>query len=257
MNSDIRIRAESLDLLTPRLSINNKCQDYDFQTWLQSRLSVSTGEYILDLACGNGAQSLYFSRKIGPSGYLRSVDIHEPSIAALKQSIGHLNSCDQIVSDMEDFDSYLDNQRFTLLHCSFALPYAKEPLRVVTKLAAFLQPPLGRLAISLPCPPHGMVDFVSRYSDIPSSVTQAIHLGSDHLIDHFRTLFYEVDVSFFQSNLVISDISDFISLYESTTYYSSADSSRVISAAREIIGCDGHISFSKCAILLIGRQLKL
>ena len=118
-------RAESLELLTPRLLINKKCQDRDFQTWLQSRLSVNAGEYILDLACGDGAQSKYFDKRIGQKGFLRCVDIHEPSINSIQTHINSSKNREFIVSDMMNFDSYLnDDNLFTLAHCSFALPYA-------------------------------------------------------------------------------------------------------------------------------------
>ena len=248
-------RAESLELLTPRLHINEKCQDRDFQTWLQSRLSVKAGERVLDLACGDGAQSRYFDKRIGKNGYLRCVDIHEPSINAIKEFIYPGQNREFVVSDMMNFDAYLASPgMFTLAHCSFALPYASDPALVVEKLAESIQRPLGRLAISLPCRPHGMVEFAKAVHPIPESVETAIDLGESECISIFRSIFGEVDVSYFNSNLSFASAEDFMSLYENTTYYSQAHESEVTEVVNSFISSQGSLSFKKSAILLVGRD---
>ena len=61
-------RAEDLSLLEPRISINRKCQDQSFAAWLQTKLNVSSGETVLDLACGDGEQSIFFDQRIGAHG---------------------------------------------------------------------------------------------------------------------------------------------------------------------------------------------
>ena len=248
-------RAEALDLLTPRLDINQKCQDRDFQAWLQSRLSVQAGERVLDLACGNGAQSKYFDKRIGVNGYLRCVDIHEPSLASIKKQILPGTNREFIVSDMMNFFTYLDGSvDFTLAHCSFALPYASDPALVIKKLAESIQKPLGRMAFSLPCRPHGMVEFAKSIHSIPETVEPAIDLGESLCIRIFRELFGEVDVSYFNSNLTFASAEDFMVLYKSTTYYSQAHEDEVADAVKSNISSCGHISFQKSAILIIGRD---
>jgi len=256
MHQSTKDRAESLSLLTPRLAINQKCQDRDFQSWLVSRLSVQTGESVLDLACGNGAQARYFDKRIGSSGYLRCVDIHEPSIASLKTEINSGNERDFIVSDMMNFSNYLDaNRQYTLAHCSFALPYASSPALVIEKLASSIQKPLGRLAISLPCKPHGMFEFAKSMHAVPDTVEPAIELAEAHCIGLFRELFGEVDVSYFNSNLCFTTPEDFMDLYRNTTYYSQEHDHAISAAINSRIDQDGLISFKKSAILIIGRDL--
>ena len=248
-------RAESLELLTPRLRINSKCQDRDFQTWLQSRLSVQSGESILDLACGEGAQSKYFDKRIGANGYLRCVDINEPSINSIKEYIVPGKNREFIVSDMMNFNAYIDGEAsFTLAHCSFALPYASDPALVIKNLAHSLQKPLGRLAISLPCRPHGMVEFAKSIHPIPTTVEPAIDLGESTCISLFRELFGEVDVSYFNSNLTFSSADDFMTLYKSTTYYSEAHDEQVASVVNSRIARNGCIAFKKSAILIVGQD---
>lgn len=255
MRESTKERAESLELLTPRLEINQKCQDRDFQAWLQSRLSVQAGEKVLDLACGNGAQSKYFSARIGSTGFLRAVDIHEPSIASLADCIQARSGIELVVSDMMNFSSYLrDDDEFTLAHCSFALPYASSPGRVIERLAEVLQRPLGRLAISLPCKPHGMFELAKAVHPVPETVEPAIDLGETMCVGKFREIFGEVDVSYFNSTITFTGLSDFVDLYRSTTYYSQDHAEQVVAHVKARIGEDGCISFKKSAILIVGRD---
>jgi ubiquinone/menaquinone biosynthesis C-methylase UbiE len=248
-------RAESLELFTPRLDLNQRCQDRDFQSWLQARLAVQAGERVLDLACGNGAQSKYFDKRVGAKGFLRSVDIHEKSIEALKECVSQDKNREFVVCDMMNFSDYiLESDVFTLAHCSFALPYASNPAKVINQLARSLQRPLGRLAISLPCKPHGMVEFAKSVHSIPETVEPAIELGESLCIEIFRELFGEVDVSYFNSNLTLPSSDDFMTLYRSTTYYSPAHDAEVAETVKAHIRAHSSISFKKSAILLIGKD---
>ena len=256
MSQSTKERAESMELLTPRLEVNEKCQDRDFQLWLQARLAVQAGERVLDLACGNGVQSKFFDKRIGKSGYLRCVDIHEPSIESVRSQIGLKKNREFIISDMMNFSGYLgDDVSYTLAHCSFALPYASDPALVIKRLAMSLQEPLGRLAISLPCKPHGMFDFAKTIHDVPETVEPAIDLGEEMCVDQFRELFGEVDVSYFNSNLKFTSSSEFMALYRSTTYYSEVHDDKIESLVSSRIDNNGCMSFKKSAILIIGRDL--
>lgn len=256
MSQSTKERAESMELLTPRLEVNERCQDRDFQLWLQTKLAVQAGERVLDLACGNGAQSKFFDKRIGNSGYLRCVDIHEPSVESVKSQIGPKENREFIVSDMMNFPDYLEsNSSYTLAHCSFALPYASDPALVIKKLAMSLQQPLGRLAISLPCKPHGMFEFVKSIHNVPESVEPAIDLGEETCVGQFRELFGEVDVSYFNSLLKFTSPGEFMVLYRSTTYYSEAHDSEVEGLISSHIENQGSISFKKSGILILGRDL--
>jgi len=254
MSKTTKYRAESLDLLTPRIEINQRCQDRDFQSWLQSRLNLQAGEKVLDLACGDGAQSKLFDKRIGSSGKLKCVDIHEPSISLLKQHIAPRENRVFCIADMMDFDIYIEKEHYSLINCSFALPYASNPEEVIIRLTQAVMKPMGRLAIALPCHPHGMVSFVQRFHSIPETVEPAINLGEKLCIGIFRRLYGEVDISYFNSKLTFSIAKDFMSLYRCTTYYSEAHDSAIEKHVSEAIEAKGELAFSKSAILLIGRD---
>ncbi len=161
--------------------------------------TVKAGEWVLDLACGSGAQAKHFDKCIGPIGYLRCVDIHQPSIDLIKERVGHKYGREFVTSDMMDFSAYLkEADAFSLAHCSFsALPLRSILLLSCVKLAKIIQKPLGRLAISLPCTPHGMVEFAKSIHSIPETVEPAIELG-ESLCRHFQELVWRSGCELFQ-----------------------------------------------------------
>ena len=249
-------RAQAHSLLTPRLEINQKCQEKDFQFWLQSKLCVLPGEKILDLACGDGAQSLFFAKRTGPRGHVLSVDINPESLASLKARAAHLKNISIVESDMMSTSSYLQEEsrdKFTLINCSFALPYADKPFDLVKELAGNLTI-CGRLAISLPVEPHGMVDFCSEVHAIPDSVRNSIQFGERHLLRYMRSLFAELDVHYFNDRITFESGKDFMQIYTSSTYFCEDLADKIEEKVNNNISINGSISFTKGSILLIGKD---
>ena len=249
----LKDRAQSNKLLTPRLRINEKCQSKDFQSWLMSRLDYRVGDRILDLCCGNGAQSIPFSKRIGNSGYLKCVDINPDSIQHVREVLGDKENVNIIMSEMMKTSNYLGGDFYDLIHCSFALPYAENPLQLMETLYERLTPN-GKISISLPCQPHGMVDFCSKFYEIPESVLSAIRLGEKKIIPHMRKFFGEVDVSYFNSKLIFNDLNDFLEIYRCTTYYNKNFESSIIEEIKKHIRNKGKMEFDKCAILISGED---
>ena len=253
----IKNRAQSNKLLTPRLKINEKCQSKDFQSWLLSRIEFRPGDKILDLCCGNGAQSIPFSKRIGLNGHLTCVDINTDSIEYVESLLGQKDNVDIINSEMMDTSNYLsseeDKKFFNLIHCSFALPYAKDPLKLMEILYEKLTPN-GIISVSLPCEPHGMVNFCKKFHPIPKSVLEAINLGENDLISHMRNSFGEVDISYFNSKLIFQNLKDFLEIYRCTTYYNHEFEEAISNEINKKILVDGYVEFDKCAILINGKD---
>lgn len=258
MNKEIiETRAQSNKLLTPRLKINEKCQSKDFQAWLQSRLVYDIGDNILDLCCGDGAQAIPFSRRIGKTGNLTCVDINLDSINAIKSILGNNSNVKIVQSEMMDTENYLNIHSeeiyYDLIHCSFALPYANDPLGLLSILYKRLSVN-GRMSISLPCNPHGMVEFCEAFYQIPESVKSAIQLGESYVVKHMRRFFGEVDIFYFNSKIVFKNIEDFLEIYRCTTYYNKTYENEIIKKIEFLINANREVAFDKCAILITGRD---
>jgi hypothetical protein len=56
------------NLLKKRIEINHAYSSTDFDAWLLERLAVKSGEHVLDVGCGAGAQSIPIAGLVGPSG---------------------------------------------------------------------------------------------------------------------------------------------------------------------------------------------
>jgi len=252
-----RRRAISSTDLQMRLDINKKCQSKDFQAWVRKRLAVRTGEQILDVGCGTGAQTLFMAEDAGESGRITSFDISKESIESLKASL-HPENAHKVSAyalDMAEIDSFLEkdspNKKFTLAQSSYALYYSPKRIEVLSMMQRRTKP-YGRVAVFTPCAPHGMIEFASKHHAISEQVTDSLHFGDNILRPLFRKCFSEVELHYFQSSLIIKSELDFRTFYEATTYYDEQASDEVCNEANKIIAKNGFLEFKKCGVLLIG-----
>ena len=250
-------RAISSSDLKMRLDLNKKYQSKDFQVWLRKRLAIKNGEQILDVGCGTGAQSIPMAEDAGTHGRVVSLDISSDSIEVLKNSVPeHLK--DRIsaytldMGFLKDFlkENYKD-KFYSLAQCSYALYYSPKRIEVLEEMQRRTSP-LGRVAVFTPSPPHGMIEFVSKYHDISMPVNDSLYFGENVLRNLFRKCFWEVEVHYFQSVISIDCFEDFKSFYEATTYFNSEYANDVYKGAKDQIEKDGALNFEKCGILLIG-----
>ena len=68
-------RATATAFLEKRIEINRAYASADFDAWLLERLSVRSGEDILDVGCGSGAQTVPFATLVGLTGSVSALDI--------------------------------------------------------------------------------------------------------------------------------------------------------------------------------------
>lgn len=259
-HGEIRDRAISSSSLVTRLELNRKYQSKNFHQWLHKRLGVSPGEKILDVGCGTGAQALQFLEDVGPSGTVSALDISASSVAQLLRSTEEDHRLTACTADMADLDDVIKNKfsqkRYTLAHSSYALYYSPARLDVLKRMAEALFD-YGRLAIFTPASPHGMVDIASKFSDIPSPVLESLEFGPAVLEPAFRSLFWGVEVHYFQSEMRVTSSKDFIDFYKATTYYDDKVLDSVNLYAEEQIAKLGAVIYEKNGYLIIGREKKV
>ena len=251
---------DSSDLKT-RLNLNKKYQSKDFQSWLRKRLAVKTGENILDVGCGTGAQTFFMAEDIGEEGHIDSFDISSKSIDTLKTTIpeylkSRVSAHALDMADISKFFSENDiNYKYSLAHSSYAIYYSPQRIKVISEMQKKIDKS-GRLAIFTPCPSHGMIDFASKFHEIPEQVYDNLNFGEFTLRPLFRKCFWEVEVHYFQSELRIKSAEDFFSFYKATTYFTEDSSESIYKAAKEIINKNGSLNFQKSGILLISSGLR-
>ena len=254
---DIRERAICRDNLNTRLALNHRYQSADFDSWLHRRLDVGKGEHILDVGCGTGAQSLRFLKCVGARGSVSALDISAPSVAQLRENANDDPRLVAVSADMADLaeviESKFRHKVYTLAHSSYALYYSREWQNVLGAMASSMMT-AGRVAVFTPTTPNGLVDIAGRYSVVPSPVLESLEFGQEALEPEMRRMFWDVTVHFFQSDMRVTSLEDFMKFYQATTYFDAAAEPAIQSFAESEIRSQGAVVYAKNGYLIIGRD---
>jgi SAM-dependent methyltransferase len=256
-SGDVFQRAVAKEHLEARLELNKKYQSTDFDSWLMDRLDARPGEFVLDVGCGTGAQSIPFLQRVGPQGAVCSLDISEASVLALRQKAANAGNLTAVTADMGDLARVINEEfphkEFDLAQSSYALYYSPNRMNVLDTMKGSLKQG-GRLAVFTPNRPHGMVEFARRLGPIPSEVDESIQFGPAILEPYFRENFWDVTVSFFHNIVTVPDVEDVMLFYRATTYYREPLEKDFRALALEQIAKFGVFRYEKNGYLIIGRN---
>jgi len=250
-------KAVGTEELEVRLRLNRAYSSADFDQWLLERLAVKSGEDVLDVGCGTGAQTIPFAQAAGPDGSVSALDISASSVELARQRLPAGARAEIIVSDMEDLDTAIrerfSTKRYDLVHSSYSLYYAKDRARVLDIMSDALKPG-GRCAIFTPNAPHGLVALAQRFSVVPEQVIECMRFGGEFLEPYFRRRFATVDIHLFHNVVSLPTADDLIEFYRQTTYFDAAAVAPMRAHAEEAIRRDGAFRYEKNGYLIIGRN---
>ena len=256
---EIKDRAVSTGSLNTRIDINKRYQSKNFEQWLFKRLNVSPGEHVLDVGCGTGAQSLRFLDLVGDAGTVSALDLSASSVEQLIRTSDEDSRLTAVSEDMANLGQVIRNRfrksKYTLAHSSYALYYSPARMDVLRVMADSIYE-FGRVAVFTPVSPHGMVDIAAKFSQIPDPVLESLEFGPNILEPAFRSMFFEVEVHYFQSEMRVTSLKDFMDFYKATTYFSNDAMTDISSYAEERIARDGAVVYQKNGYLIIGRQIR-
>lgn len=254
-NDDRAERATATAYLEKRIAINRAYSSADFDTWLFDKLKVQPGEDILDVGCGSGAQTILFAERVRPQGSVSALDISADSIALLKSRLPAGARVQAVAADMavlaDLFENFFSTKTFSLIHSSYALYYSPRRLEVLDVMRSALRPG-GRCAIFTPNAPHGLVELASRFTSIPSAVTESLRFGSDVLQPYFDRNFRRFEVHHFNNVVTVPSSDVLVEFYRQTTYYDAGAEDKIRRAVDDEIGRSGSFQYEKNGYLIIG-----
>tara|TARA_Y100001970_G_C14164709_1_gene820602 strand:+ start:750 stop:1529 length:780 start_codon:yes stop_codon:yes gene_type:complete len=215
----LKEKATSSKFLDSRLKLNKKLTSFDLHKWQFSKLKFKKNSNILDLGCGTGKQSLEISNKILPNGKIVAIDLSRESILKLKKSSKNGNIiC--LTDSIDNVEKILQKQKlyFQTVLSTYAIYYANKPLKVILDSSKYLLPK-GKIYITVPNSPHGMVEYISKFTKIPKNVLESLKMGNDKILPFIKKKFKNVKTYKLNNSIKFSNFNDFYNLYKSTTYF--------------------------------------
>jgi ubiquinone/menaquinone biosynthesis C-methylase UbiE len=125
--------------------------------------SISSDDFILDVACGTGAVSKEVYSHLGPAGRLVGIDFSRGALKIARQNVpsGHF-----VEMDAEHIGL---RARFDRVLCQYALMFFPNPVRVLTELRSLMKKD-GKIAVAV----HGSAQGTPYFSAIMEPVLKYI-----------------------------------------------------------------------------------
>ena len=212
-------KAISSKNLQNRLNINKKLGSNDLTKWLFKRYKIKKNDKILELGCGRGNHVVKESKIIGDKGFILGTDLSKKSLNFLKKKIFTKNIRLKHI-DLDKTSSYLAKKKFQFdkIISSYALYYAKNPIKVIQDCSKFLKPN-GYFLITAPCYPHTLIEFADKHKILPKEVKKQIDFSSQKLEKFLLKKKIKNKVFRFKNILKFKNKEDLLIFYRSTVFY--------------------------------------
>ena len=217
--SKVGKKAISSKNLQNRLNINKKLGSNDLTKWLFKRYKIKKNDKILELGCGRGNHVIKESKIIGAKGFSLGTDLSKKSLNFLKKKIFTKNiKLKQL--DLDKTSSYLSKNkfRFDKIISSYALYYAKNPIKVIQECSNYLKPN-GYFLITAPCYPHTLIEFADKQKILTNEVKKQINFSSQKLEKFLLKKKIKNKVFKFKNILKFRNKEDLLTFYRSTVFY--------------------------------------
>ena len=217
--SIVEKRAISSKKLQNRLNLNSKLGSKDLTKWLFERYKIKKNDVILELGCGIGNHVLKHSKIVEKNGLVLATDYSGKSLRVLKKKIKSKNIIIKCIS-MDDIPSYLKNEKvkFDKIISSYALYYAKNPIKVIKECSKFLKPK-GKFLITAPCYPHTLTEFALKQKTLPVIAKRYIDFSSKQLEVFLKLAKCKAKIYNFKNTLKFRKLNDLLDFYRSTVFY--------------------------------------
>jgi|LakMenEpi03Aug12_release.lakeMendotaPanAssembly.Ray.scaffolds.fasta_scaffold127143_2 SAM-dependent methyltransferase len=234
--------------LNARLKFNRKFQNNKFSDWIKKRLGkISKNDNILDLGCGNGAQSFYFAKK-NTEGKLYSIDLSKESISYLKNKILRKNFF-PLCMDMNNI-SIKKTNFFDIINSCYSFYYARNAKKLFSKCYSLLREN-GKLIVTTPMAPHFIVDLAKKVHPINKKVTDSL-LIYKKIIKEMDYKKMKVRIFYFNSYMSVKNYYDLFKFYENSTFYNKKFKLILLKKMKNMFKNKKVYSFKKKSCMIVG-----
>lgn len=147
--------------LNSRIDAHAKYSNFNLHEWIKENFDIKSGEYILDLGCGNGNYTELFWEAIQPDGMVIGLDKNKELIQQAQEK--HKNfSGDKIKFLVHDFDQPFPQLQtdFDWVFAIYSIYYTEDSLKLVEIIKKQLKPK-GEFIVIGPAPENAkdLADF--------------------------------------------------------------------------------------------------
>jgi ubiquinone/menaquinone biosynthesis C-methylase UbiE len=247
--SIVEKRAVSSKKLQNRINLNKKLGSKDLTEWLFQRYKIKKNDSILELGCGVGNHILKEIKIIKKNGFILATDYSNKSLNVLKKNLKTKNVKTKCIS-MDDIPKFLKNKKiyFDKIISSYALYYAKNPIKVITECSKFLKPK-GFFLITAPCYPHTLTRFASTQKTLPAIAKKYIDFSTKKLEPFLKKKKIHYHNYNFQNKLKFKNIEDLLYFYRSTIFYNQKSEKNLINLFKKEKNKYNHYRIIKSAKL--------
>lgn len=195
---------------------SNQC--IDLNDWIFDHLNIQENGRVLELCCGTGAQTSYFSKRI-KTGSLVCVDINAETLLINKQNV-----CDSrilyLLSDLDELEQKLKT-RFDLIFCAYGFYYSRRPKELFQSLKKHLLPG-GRFVLVGPILGNN-AELYNIVRNAGASISQEVLYSSEEfLIDFFKLFLGNFELIRFErviNTIRFESAHSLLAYWRNTTFY--------------------------------------
>lgn len=247
--SIVERRAISSKNLQNRLNLNKKLGSKDLSKWLFKRYKISKNEEILELGCGIGGHVLKESNLVGSKGFILATDYSKKSLTILKRKIKK-NNVEIKCIPMDNISITLKDKKikFDKIISSYALYYAKNPIKVIKDTSIFLKKN-GFFLITAPCYPHTLTEFALAQRTLPKIAKKYIDFSRNNLEKFLKKKKIKFQSYNFKNILKFKNEFDLLNFYRSTVFYNKKSENDLIKIFKKSKKKLGYFNICKSAKL--------
>jgi ubiquinone/menaquinone biosynthesis C-methylase UbiE len=178
----------------------NRNADFDLETWIQERVQLKPGEFVLDVGCGNGKQLKSFSPHVGRMGRCVGVDNFSKVPKLAENARKHLAEFENVALVAQDANQpfCFADYTFEAITCCYAIYYFDDIGRVLREFHRLLKHG-GRVFVVGPSWDNSeeFYELHKRVSKrgLPKRVAETLRRTNDEVVPLFFESFKDVRIS--------------------------------------------------------------